>query len=110
MSASLSGSVAFDRVLRSGVRCRRGGITVIGLERGPGPARVGLVVGRRVGKAVKRNRVKRRLRAGLREIGLKDGIDYVVIGSSAVAGIPFSTLRGWLREAVAVIGSGKEGT
>lgn len=109
MFASLSGSRAFDRVLRSGVRCRRGGITVVGLERGPGPARVGLVVGRRVGKAVERNRVKRRLRAGLREGGLEDGIDYVVIGRAAVAGVPFRTLRAWLREAVAVIGSGKEG-
>ena len=81
----------------------------MGLERADGPARVGLVVGRRVGKAVVRNRVKRRLRAALNEIGLKDGMDYVVIGSAAVAGVPFATLRGWLRGAVASIVPGKEG-
>ena len=108
MPASLSGSTAFDRVLRHGVRHRRGGITVVGLERGEGPPRVGLVVGRRVGKAVVRNRVKRRLRAALREIGLKDGMDYVVIGSTAVAGVPFPRLRVWLRDAVALLGAGKE--
>ena len=61
-----------------------------------------------MGKAVVRNRVKRRLRAALREIGLKDGMDYVVIGSTAVAGVPFSRLRVWLRDAVALCGAGKE--
>ena len=82
----------------------------MGLERAGGPPRVGLVVGRRVGKAVVRNRAKRRLRAALWEIGLKDGMDYVVIGSAAVARVPFATLREWLREAVALITSGKERT
>lgn len=110
MPRSLSGSAAFDRVLRRGARGRRGGITVVGLERGDGPARVGLVVGRRVGKAVVRNRVKRRIRAALREIGLNEGMDYVVIGGAAVVGVGFPTLCRWLQEAVASIGSGKEGT
>ena len=109
MHGSLSGSASFERVLRHGVRHHLGGITVVGLERGGvGSARVGLVVGRRVGNAVVRNRVKRRLRAVLREIGLEDGIDYVVIGSAAVARVPFRTLCGWLREAVSMIGSRKE--
>ena len=81
----------------------------MGLERGCGPARVGLVVGRRVGKAVVRNRVKRRLRAALQEIGLRDGMDYVVIGSTTVTGVQFPTLREWLREAVATIGPGRKG-
>ena len=85
-------------------------MTVVGLARGDGPARVGLVVGRRVGKAVVRNRVKRRLRAALRDIGLNDGIDYVVIGSKAVARVPFRTLQGWLQEAVELIGPGKDKT
>jgi len=42
---------------------------------GPGPARVGLIVSRRVGSAVVRNRVKRRLRhlVGSRLRDLPDG-------------------------------------
>ena len=100
MHASLSGRTRFDAVLRHGVRFRRGGVTVIGMERPDGPARVGLVVGRRAGRAVKRNRVKRRLRAALNEVGLRAGFDYVVIGSSAVAGVPFRALCGWLEEAI----------
>lgn len=81
---------------------------MIGMERSEGPARVGLVVGRRVGRAVKRNRVKRRLRAALNEVGLRAGVDYVVIGSSAVAGVPFHALCGWLEEAISAMGEEDE--
>ena len=42
-------------------------------------SRFGISAGRRVGKAVVRNRVKRRLRELLRTMPLKEGIDIVVI-------------------------------
>lgn len=96
----LSGRGRFDAVFRQGIRSRRGAVTVIVKRRGRGAARVGLVVGRRVGGAVVRNRVKRRLRAALAEVGLLPGRDYVVIGTAAVASAPFPTLCGWLRAAV----------
>lgn len=54
---------------------------------GDGPARLGLSVGRRVGGAVQRNRVKRVLReefARLRE-DLSPGMDYVVIARPGAA-------------------------
>ena len=97
--ASLSGAPRFEAVMRRGVRIRRGGITVVKMERAAGPARVGLAVGRRVGKAVVRNRVKRRLRAALAEVGLPSGADYVVTANAAAASAPFDALCGWLREA-----------
>ena len=80
---------------------------MIGRRRGQDEARVGLVVGRRVGGAVVRNRVKRRLRAALVEVGLPPGRDYVVIGTATVASVPFTTLCGWLRAAVSEI-TGRE--
>lgn len=62
----------------------------------PGPARVGLVAGKRVGNAVVRNRVKRRLRAALAQITLDDAKDFVVIGTTSVATVDFATLVEWL--------------
>jgi ribonuclease P protein component len=48
-------------------------------------SRYGLVVSKRVGKAVVRNRVRRRLREILRQIRLKPGWDIVFIARAAVA-------------------------
>lgn len=85
--------------MRNGVRVRRGGITLVRMERGGGPARVGLAVGRRAGGAVVRNRVKRRLRAAAAEAGLPSGADYVVMAAASAASVPFDALCGWLRDA-----------
>jgi ribonuclease P protein component len=48
-----------------------------------GPARVGFTVSRKVGTAVERNRVRRRLRDIVRrstQDGLRSGYDYVLVG------------------------------
>jgi ribonuclease P protein component len=66
----------------------------------PGVPRVGLVVSKGTGNAVTRNRVKRRLRHGLRAVELKPGTDYVIIGSSQVADAPQPRLMGWLTRAL----------
>lgn len=68
---------------------------------GPGPARVGLVVGRRVGNAVERNRAKRRLRHALTQIPLEQGMDYVIIADREVLDIAFESLVERLAAAVA---------
>lgn len=96
----LSGAVEFNEALRHGRRVRRGGITLVCRRRDGGLPRVGLVVGRRVGGAVVRNRAKRRLRAVLREVPLAEATDYVVIATPVVATAPFQELCRWVRDAI----------
>ncbi|MCE2526213.1 MAG: ribonuclease P protein component [Actinomycetia bacterium] len=84
-------------VFSHGKRCRVGGITVLWAPGHPDEVRVGLVASRRVGKAVVRNRVKRRLRAALMEIDPASGRDYVIVAGRQVAEAPFLTVVGWLR-------------
>jgi ribonuclease P protein component len=95
----LSGVQRFDAVFKSGSRVRLGGVSVVALCTESGVARVGLVAGRSVGGAVVRNRAKRRLRAALDRVELSEGMDYVVIATTAVATESFGTVARWVREA-----------
>ncbi len=87
----------FALVFSHGKRRRVGGITVHCLPGEPDRVRIGLVAGRKVGKAVVRNRVKRRLRAALTELDGVSGGDYVIVATGQVAQATFPTLLGWLR-------------
>jgi len=55
--------------------------------------RLGFSVSRKVGKAVVRNRVRRRLREALRLLPLRHGWDIVVIARPATASLSFADLR-----------------
>jgi ribonuclease P protein component len=55
--------------------------------------RFGFVVSKRVGKAVVRNRVRRRLREIIRTAGLKEGFDLVVTARPEAATGNFDALR-----------------
>jgi ribonuclease P protein component len=60
-----------------------------------GPARVGFTVSKKVGNAVERNRVRRRLREMVRlsAVGpIRPGFDYVLIGRRAALALPFGRL------------------
>jgi ribonuclease P protein component len=60
-----------------------------------GPARVGFTVSKKVGGAVERNRVRRRLREVVRlsaARNLRSGSDYVLVGRSIALEMPFSRL------------------
>ena len=73
-----------------------------GVER-KGVSRIGFTVSRRVGNAVERNRVRRRLREVAKRIipaHAVDGIDFVIIGRSATLKRPFDALIGDLRVAL----------
>lgn len=65
-----------------------------------GPPRLGLVVSKNCGTAVRRNRIKRRLRAAADTTELQPGTDYVIIATPEVADAPFDRLTGWLERAV----------
>ena len=60
-----------------------------------GPVRVGFTVSRKVGTAVERNRVRRRLREVVRRAGerrMRPGYDYVLIGRRSALAVPFDRL------------------
>jgi ribonuclease P protein component len=67
-----------------------------------GPCRVGFTVSRRVGTAVERNRVRRRLREVVRlSAGLPAGNDYVLVGRRAALSYPFAAMVEDFKGAVA---------
>jgi ribonuclease P protein component len=61
-----------------------------------GGARFGFTVTRQVGKAVERNRIRRRLKAAVRELGAdlaRGGFDYVLIARRPALTSTFGALR-----------------
>lgn len=76
-----------------------GGVTVVSLQAPEPVVRIGLVAGRRLGSAVTRNRIKRRVRHACRHVEFSPGWDHVVIPTSEVARAPFPTLIGWISRA-----------
>lgn len=61
-----------------------------------GPPRVGFTVSKKVGNAVERNRVRRRLREIVRLAAaayMQAGHDYVLIGRRAALALPFERLK-----------------
>lgn len=76
-----------------------------------GEVRVGIVVSRKVGKAVVRNRVRRRLRAGLQELltlplasaaslGSRPSLDLLVIARPSAAEADYQQLKRSLKSAL----------
>ncbi len=96
---SLTARSDFLRVQGEGRRFRRERLTVLvhGGERND--TRVGYTVSRKVGNAVIRNRVRRRLReiVRLHQELLVTGFDYVIVGSPAAAASTYEALEHELR-------------
>lgn len=71
----------FSGVFQEGVRGSRGPLTLYGVPNTMGHPRLGLAVGRSVGTAVRRNRIKRLLREGFRHLqhDLPGSYDLVIL-------------------------------
>jgi ribonuclease P protein component len=96
----LRGRAAFDALRRGGRRARRGPLTLIELPGGVGdPVRVGYSIGRRVGGAVTRNRVRRRLRAIVTDVRPGPG-SYLFGAGPEAASASFAELDAAVRSLV----------
>jgi ribonuclease P protein component len=103
----------FEHVAREGERASAPGFVVCIRRQRVAPAgarRLGVTVSRRVGNAVVRNRIKRRLREWFRRerLHLTPGLDVVVIARSSCAGLSSAELRAQLEGALRRLGAWKE--
>jgi ribonuclease P protein component len=101
---SIPKSIAMERLKRrtdfraaaTGARASARAFILQALQRGEeGPVRIGFTVSRQVGNAVKRNRVKRRLREIVRltpATALRAGHDYVLIGRRTAIELSFGDI------------------
>ena len=77
-----------------------------------GPARIGFTVSKKVGNAVERNRVRRRLREIVRLSAasrLRAGHDYVLVGRRAALNLPFARMTQEFEGALQRVHAGRGG-
>jgi len=89
----LTGRREFEAVCSQGRSWSNNLVVLRALPNDLGSSRYGFAVGKRVGGAVVRNRVKRRLREAVRLTPTKDGWDMVFIARQAAAEADYHTLR-----------------
>jgi ribonuclease P protein component len=96
----------FEKVYKQGRRHFAAHLTVfyLGRERGDGP-RIGLRVGRVLGEAVERNRIKRRLREALRlhRAELSSAVDIVVHPKRSALKVDFAGLEKEIQRALEAV-------
>lgn len=92
--ARLTRAAEIRRVFETGRRVSRGPLTVIGLAaEGRTGARIGIIVGRKFGGAVQRNRIKRRLRVIIARLdAVPDGRDLLILPRPSVQQWSFQAL------------------
>ena len=90
----------FERAYRGGRSWHNGLLAVRVIANELPLSRFGFAVGKRVGKAVVRNQVKRRLRESARALPVKAGWDIVVVARPPAAAADFAELNGALRSAL----------
>ena len=101
----VQGRDTFLALRRSRRRVRRGPITVTFVPgTPPDPPQVAYAIGRKVGGAVVRNRLRRRMRAIVAELGpaLSPG-SYLMGATAEAAGLTFGELRAVVAEAIEAV-------
>jgi ribonuclease P protein component len=95
----------FERVYKQGKRHFAKHMTVFYLPRpNGGGARIGFTVGRALGGAVQRNRMKRRLREAVRLLGLAEAqVDIVVNPKKSLLQADFNEIKTELARAMQVV-------
>jgi ribonuclease P protein component len=91
----------FEELRKAGRRSRFGPVSVVFAPDDGDRARVAYAVGRRFGTAVKRNRIRRRMRAVIAGIEVQDGLRpgaYLVAPRPEVSELDHETLMKTLRE------------
>lgn len=91
----------FGALHRMGLRSEQPGVVVIAAAGDPGAPQVGIVAGRGVGNAVRRNRAKRRLREAVRRVSLRSGTAYVVIAATGIEALRFDELVAGVAQGIA---------
>jgi ribonuclease P protein component len=89
----------FEALRRTGTRARRGPVTVTYAPGAEPEPRVAYAIGRRVGTAVVRNRVRRRLRAAIGTLEELVPGAYLVAAGPEAAGQTYEELREEVAEA-----------
>lgn len=98
----------FEALRRSGRRARRGPVTVTYAAGGAPHPRVAYAVGKRAGKAVVRNRLRRRLRSAVAGVaGLEPGA-YLVAADPGASGLSYEDLRTQVAAAMTAASTGRQ--
>ncbi len=105
-TVSLKGNRAFRRMYSKGKSMATASLVLYIRRNGTPGNRLGLTVGTRVGKAVRRNRVRRRLREiyRLHEGELRRGWDIVAVARTRAAEASYRELEGDFLRAAARLG------
>jgi len=100
----------FSFLYKQGSRYRGRYFTVVYLPNNLSYSRLGVVVSKKVGGAVERNKVKRRLRALFRrnKVAMKETQDLLIIARPDVKGLAAKDLRSYYLEAVTSLDQAKK--
>ena len=96
----------FRRIYRRGRSAVAGGVVVYCLKNRQGMSRLGVTVSTKLGHAVVRNRVRRRLReiCRLNSPAMKKGFDIVVVARSRCVGARYAKMNAAFLEACGTLG------